>query len=124
MIHGKDIIILSDGKAIAASKTCTISRKLETIEVSTPDSEQSREYIAGRETWEVSISTLVSDFVTAIEQIDRSTVTLKMMQGGRGMTGTAICTECKITATKGNLAQGSFKFQGTGPLLPDYETEE
>jgi hypothetical protein len=28
----------------------------------------------------------------------------------------AICTTFKVTATKGNLVQGSFAFQGTGPF--------
>ena len=32
------------------------------------------------------------------------------------LTGTAIVKDWKITATLGNLAQGSFQFQGVGEL--------
>lgn len=32
--------------------------------------------------------------------------------------GRAICKRFKVTATNGNLMQGSFEWQGTGPLLP------
>ena len=32
------------------------------------------------------------------------------------LSGQALCTQAKITGTVGNLAQGSFSFQGSGPL--------
>ena len=32
------------------------------------------------------------------------------------LTGTAIVKEWRLTATRGNLAQGSFRFEGVGPL--------
>ena len=34
------------------------------------------------------------------------------------LTGTAIVKEWKVTGTIGNLAQGSFQFNGSGPLSP------
>jgi hypothetical protein len=46
-------------------------------------------------------------------------VTLRMQIDGNGidtLSGSAICTHAKITATKGSLMQGSFTFEGTGPL--------
>ena len=35
-----------------------------------------------------------------------------------GMTGSAILRTCKITATRGNLIQGTFTFVGNGALGP------
>lgn len=32
------------------------------------------------------------------------------------LTGTAICYMARVTATKGNLTQGAYTFQGSGPL--------
>lgn len=34
------------------------------------------------------------------------------------LAGTAIVNEWKLTAARGNLAQGSFRFEGSGPLSP------
>lgn len=48
-----------------------------------------------------------------------STVTLRMQVDGFAsdrLTGTAFCQTAKVTATLGNLMQGSWQFQGTGPL--------
>lgn len=48
-----------------------------------------------------------------------STVTLRMQVDGFAsdrLTGMAICQTAKVTATLGNLMQGSWSWQGTGPL--------
>lgn len=115
MIHGKDLIVLLDGTAIAASKTCTVSMKSGTIEISSPNSGGSREYVADRTTWEVTVGQLVTDYTAGLLSVGRS-YTLALYDGTARLAGTAICTEYKVTATKGNLMQGSFKFQGTGTL--------
>jgi hypothetical protein len=36
--------------------------------------------------------------------------------GSDRLSGTALCNTFQVTATKGNLMQGSFKFTGSGPL--------
>ena len=38
--------------------------------------------------------------------------------GANTLKGYAILTACKVTATRGNLVQGSFSFQGSGALEP------
>ena len=38
------------------------------------------------------------------------------------VTGDALCTKAVITATKSNILQGSFEFQGTGPLAAPTST--
>ena len=61
------------------------------------------------------LRTPVKDMITKVGQ----TVTMRMQVDGMAndhLTGTAICKSAKITATKGNLLQGSFAWEGTGPL--------
>jgi hypothetical protein len=36
--------------------------------------------------------------------------------GSDRLSGTALCNTFQVTATNGNLIQGSFKFTGSGPL--------
>lgn len=115
MIHGKNLMVLLNGTAVAASKTCTVNKKAGTIEISSPNSGSAREYVADRTTWDVTTGHLVEDFTAGLLSVGQ-TYTLTLSDGTSQMSGTAICTEYKVTATKGNLAQGSFKFQGTGVL--------
>lgn len=120
MIHGKDIIISEGNPAvpIAAAKTCSIVMSADSMEKSSPTSDRAREYVAGRTTWAVIVTTLVLGVKASLLRVG-NTYTITM--GVRGsstdkLTGTAICTECNITGTVGNLAQGSLRFQGTGEL--------
>jgi hypothetical protein len=60
-------------------------------------------------------ATVVKNMLQRVGQ----TYTLRMQVDGNGMDtliGTAICKSAKITATKGNLLQGSFAWEGSGPL--------
>lgn len=60
-------------------------------------------------------ATVVKNMLQRVGQ----TYTLRMQVDGNGidtLSGSANCTHAKITATKGNLIQGSFTFEGTGPL--------
>lgn len=125
ILQGNDVIIFADGTAMAASKSCTITVKGDTIEISSPTQGQFREYIASRKDWDLTTTHLVK--YSAGSDIPLKNMILKV--GGTYtikvqarplsddvLTGKAICTQCKITATRGNLLQGSFSFQGSGPL--------
>lgn len=60
-------------------------------------------------------STAVADMLVRVGK----TYTLDVSVAGYPddtLSGTAICTQCRVTATRGSLAQGSFTWQGTGPL--------
>lgn len=116
MMQGRHILIYTGNPAvaIAAAKSCTITRTAEVIENSSPASGEARTYEVTRISWEVSISTLVlamrdyifkrgqSYFITCKDRTNQSDI----------ITGTAICTSAEIVATDGNLAQGSLKFIG------------
>ena len=120
---GNYIIVYRNGTAIAGVKSNDIQADCDLIEVASSTSGKWKEYIAGRSDWSVNVSYLLladSDMLELLNQ--GTTYTLKI--GGRSatnantLTGQAILKVCKITATNGNLANGSFQFQGSGALAP------
>lgn len=118
MLKGNDLIVWLDGVAIAGSKSCDIQVTCDTIEVSSPTSGEFREYIKGRKGWKVTASGLVTTVKGVIMKVDDE---VSLTFGARDlsadvMTGNAICTEAKITGTRGNLCVGSFSFIGNGAL--------
>ena len=197
VLHGKDLIVLADGVAIAMSKSCDINIEADIIPTSSPTDGDWEHSISGRKSWKVTTNHLLRS-VAAMAMKAGSTVTLTMKVGnGAGnvfmgyvdnvavqtgtcttpnisrfwdttrkcfvgldplsnlyytswvggeeyenpegglfvhqssgtsytvidgeltqeqLTGSAICRLFKATATKGNLAQGSFSWTGTGAL--------
>lgn len=119
IIHGKDIKILNSSSTalIAAAKSCTIHRHSDAIEVASATDQNNKHYIAGRKEWSIDLSYFVStDGVT----LEEGTTYNILVAIGSGVTwaGQALCTDCEITATIGNLSQGSIKLLGSGPLAP------
>ena len=118
VILGNDLIILADGEAIAASKSCNIEVSVGTIETSQPHDGEFRTFLVGRKTWKVTVSVLVTsstDFLLRAGEVYTLTMGDRDDTSDR-VTGEAICTHCKVTATRLNLTQGTFEFQGNGPL--------
>lgn len=119
IILGNDLIIMADGTAIAAAKSCNIETTASTIETSQPHDGEYRTFLVARKSWKVTVSVLVTcnnDFLLSVGDTYTLTFGSRTDTGDR-LTGSAICTHCKLTATKFNIAQGSFEFQGTGPLF-------
>ena len=120
-IKGNNILIYSNGTAIAGTVSNEIQSGAELIEISSPTSGQWKEYIASRKSWSINVSHLLlaDDGVRDLLNVGTS-YTLKFRgrnsADNTGVTGTAILKSCKITATKGNLVHGSFTFQGTSSL--------
>lgn len=121
-LNGNNILVYRDGSAIAGTKSNEIQTQCEAVEISSPDSGAWRKYIAGRKQWSVSVGFLVSSNASVLSQLLNigSTYTLRIFerdyQNSRYVTGTAMLRTCKITATKGNLCQGSFEFVGVSAL--------
>lgn len=102
--------------AIAASKSCTLTNMADVKEISSQSSSTARNYVAGRTGWRVTCNYLVTDVSDLLKV--RNTYTLNIMNpDGTGLQGSAILTTCEITATHGNIAAGSFVFQGSGDLV-------
>lgn len=120
-ILGNNILIYRNGTAIAGTVSNEIQSGAELIEISSPTSGQWKEYIAGRKSWSINVSYLVLAYNGVRDLLNiGTTYTLKFRgrnsSDATGVQGTAILKSCKITATKGNIVQGSFQFTGTGTL--------
>ena len=118
---GNYIIVYRGGTAIAGVKSNEIQGDCDMIEVASTTSGSWKEYIAGRKEWSVNVSYLLLTDSDMLQLLNEGTAyTLKI--GGRSatnanmVTGTAILKTCRIVATQGNLAQGSFVFKGSGAL--------
>ena len=102
---------------IAMAKTCTISKKCGLIEKASATNATSKEFIADREEWEISLGHLVSSSAPFEGLLKvRGTYGISVVIGSTRKTGTAICTQAEITGSVGSLATGSVKFKGSGPL--------
>lgn len=119
IIHGRNIILSIDGTAFAGAKSCDIEIECDDIETSSPTDGAWRTFIAGRKSWTARLNHLVLAIAANAAKVG-STVTLSCSVGtGVGadrLSGSAIVKQWKVTATTGNLAQGSFVFKGSGAL--------
>ena len=105
---------------IAATKSNEMQTDCETIEISSPSVGDWRTYMAGRKSWSVQVSFLVttSSNIRQLLSVGTSyTIVMRDRTNTSSVTGTAIMTTCKISATRGNLVTGSFVFKGTGALV-------
>lgn len=106
---------------VAACKSAEVSVNGETIEVAGEASGTWRKYVAGRTSWDVTCGYLVTADA-GVKDLLKVGSTVRIKIGGRAaadsdaLTGYAIIKECKQTYTRGNLCQGSFRFQGSGAL--------
>lgn len=131
ILQGKNLIVKANGEVIAAAKSCTLNIDCEIIKVSSPTDGQWEHIIAGMKSWSVSTTHLLKmermidrplhGYLDPIGQsftlqLELNDITIEGFPVTETLTGSAICKNCQITATNGNLAQGSFKFQGNGPL--------
>ena len=121
---GRNIKVYADGVVIAAQKTCTITRKYDVIETSSPASGRAKEYILGRYEWEVDVNGLVvaggfADYILT----SGKKVTLRIDEANPDnpatkncLTGEAYCLQATGSADLGSLAKGALTFKGSGPL--------
>ena len=120
-VLGNNIIVFMNGQAIAGTKSDEIQVGSETIEIASATDQGWTHYLAGRKSWSLTVGWLVlanTDVRKVL--LAGSVVTIKIKGRGEsdssGVSGSAILKTVKITATRGNLAQGSFAFVGNGPL--------
>ena len=120
-VLGNNIIVFMNGTAIAGTKSDEIQVDCETIEIASETDQEWVHFISGRKSWSLTVGWLV----LANQDVRKvllagSSVTIKIKGRGEsdssGLQGAAILKTVKITATRGNLAQGSFAFVGNGPL--------
>ena len=59
-MNGNDLILMANGVAIAASKSCSVNTQSDEIEVSSPADGEWKTFLAGRKEWTVSCDYLVT----------------------------------------------------------------
>lgn len=107
---------------IAGTKTNSIKVGAEMIEVSSPLSDKWKEFIAGRNEWSFTVGYLVLQDSQVLDLLNVGTKVNIQVVGRNGtsavvlLQGDAFIKEFDMNLTRGNLAQGSCSFQGTGPL--------
>lgn len=105
------------GVAIAGARSCELSISGEALETSSANWGLWRTYIPGRKGWTVTANHLVTAVAGNAAKVGTVvTLTFGKRDGSEVMTGQAIVTGWRCTATLGNLSQGVFSFQGRGPL--------
>ena len=119
-------VSLGEGSAstiIAGTRSNEIQTSVDTIEISSPTSGVWKEHITGRKEWSLSTSflCLTSTDVQKLLQIGNTYNIQVIGQEGTSvgvlLEGSATLKTCKITASVGNLCQGSFTFEGNGELV-------
>jgi len=122
---GKDItvIIAQNGTALASTriKSNDIKTKCDVIEKASATQQTWKEFVAGRSEWSINVGYLVLAApqvrnVLLVRQTFDLTFTASDGTSTSTLTGKAILTTADIKANTGSLAQGTFAFQGTGPL--------
>lgn len=130
-MKGNNLLIYTDVSgtmaAVAASKTCDIDHQCDTIEVSSPESGQSRDFIPGRKSWSISCSGLLVN-VADILNVGK-VVNISVRERGTGgisekLIGKAIITSFKETGSRGSLATANIKLQGSGDLKAPTKIEK
>jgi hypothetical protein len=121
---GKDIIVILSQNNTAMASTCIKSQDIKAdadmLEKASSTQQDWREFDTGRKVWTMSVSYLVltsSKILDLLKVGEKFTVTMRESgsQTG-GVTGTALLKSVGQVYTVGSLAQGSFVFQGSGPL--------
>ena len=117
-MNGNNILVYLNGTAVAGLRSNELQTEVDTIETASPNTGVWRTRIAGRKEWSVSAGWLVSIHSDLAKMLNIGTsYTLRFGDRvGGGLQGTAILTTCDITATRGNIVQGSFRFVGSGAL--------
>ena len=119
-INGNNLFI-SVGSAttpFAGTRSNQITVNAETIEISSPMQGEWREFIKGRKEWSVNIDWLVltANDSSMLLEVDKTYTLNWQDRSTTYLTGTAILTDCDISAPRGGVVKGVLTFKGTGPL--------
>lgn len=120
IIHGNNVILASptSGISFAMAKSCDLEIQADLVEVSSPNAGGWRSYMNDRKSWTVRLNHLVGAIKTNADMVGQKIVVqiFRRGLGSDGVSGEAIVEQWKVTATRGNLAAGSFVLRGTGAL--------
>ena len=124
-MRGQDILVILSQGGVALASTCVKSQDIETscptIEKASSTQQDWVEKVAGRKSWSISINYLVMRAAQVRDLLytgQTFTVTVRDRDNtsGGSVSGTAIMTNVHGISSFGNLATGSMKLEGSGPL--------
>lgn len=105
---------------IGCTKSHEIQHECEMQEVSSPTTGDSKEFLPERKGWSINVSYLVlqDSQVRDVLMVNQRFKISFCPRNDRinGVSGFAYLKVCRITATRGNLIQGTFQFVGDGAL--------
>ena len=81
ILHGRNILLLADGTAIAAAKSCDLEISADAIPVASPSDGAWEDAIPGRKSWKASCSHLVTGITDPAAMVG-TVVTLRMQVRG------------------------------------------
>ena len=119
-MNGNRIILTKDGVAFGALVSHDVQTDGETMEVAGATQGTYREFIPARKTWVMTATCLViSSAIFANLLQAGNTFSLKSTdrQLENNVHGRARLEECRVTAQRGNLVQGFFRFKGIDYLF-------
>lgn len=118
-VNGNNILIYLNGSVVAGTRSDDIQTDCNLIETASPTTGKWATFIPGRNSWVLNIAWLVTE-ITYINNLllTGTTVTVRVLGRGSslGLTGSAIVKTCKMSATRGSLANGTLVLQGSGVL--------
>ncbi len=118
-VNGLNILVFRDGDLIAGTRSNDIGTECEMLPISSPQSGTWRKFKAGRKSWSVTVNFLMPNVRNLTEVLSVGNEYTLMFSGPNSqhmLSGRALCQVCRITATVGNLVQGTFQFVGNGEL--------
>ena len=124
ILKGRNVILKMGGTAIAAAKSCEVNLSADSIKTSSPSNGDWEHSIPGRKSWSASCSHLVTQIADSAGMVGQTVTLLFQPVDDSGspiaaisaLQGTAIVKQWKGTFSLSNLAQGSYAFEGSGPL--------
>jgi len=126
MIHGENLILAINGTALAASKTCSLSKSSSFIEVASPTDGAWESFVPTKKGWSMSSDCLLAT-MDAYKTLDAAwkagtalTIRFFNTEYNENETGTVYIEKLSLSASKGNLAKMAVSLKGSGPLS-DYE---
>lgn len=119
-MNGNKIMLMKGGVAVAAVVTHDVQTEADRLEVAGTQQGQWREYVAGRKRWEISANYLVVSSGMILTMIHTGqTFAVKSYDRYNELNnvhGQATLQQCRITATRGKLVTGFFRFIGSEDL--------
>lgn len=119
VIHGRDIKIYNSGGTalIAAAKSCAIHRQCQALAVASATDSDHENYLPGRKGWSIDLSHLITTDGISLDEGTYYNIQV-IIGSGTTWVGRALCVQCDIQGTVGNLGTGSIRLLGSGPLGP------